>query len=337
MPTTIQFRRGTAAEWTSANSVLASGEPGFETDTLKFKIGDGTTAWNSLAYEGGGASAFTDLTDVPASYSGQAGKAVVVNGSADGLEFVTPSGGGGSSPYTMIARVDPNGDDGTGTVGDFMLPFQTVAAAVAAIEALSDLPNRYYVDIGVNYFDEDITTSLRELALLGYDASNAGITSITFTDSLLINFVVIGCVCYSVDANLSSNGLNVIPLNGAYVGNVTNTGSGTYINVGGSSYIGGQCENVTSNGGPVTLEGLSFAGTIDAGGGDITVKNCMPGNPDYVGGSNILEINSVGSNCTVSLSLIKVTAANDLTLYDSRIYGANGASGTTTNTDYFLS
>jgi len=50
MATRIQFRRGTAAEWTAANPVLAQGEMGVELDTLKFKIGDGTTAWNSLDY-----------------------------------------------------------------------------------------------------------------------------------------------------------------------------------------------------------------------------------------------------------------------------------------------
>ena len=46
----IQLRKGTAAAWTSANPVLLSGEVGFETDTLKLKIGDGTTSWTSLAY-----------------------------------------------------------------------------------------------------------------------------------------------------------------------------------------------------------------------------------------------------------------------------------------------
>jgi hypothetical protein len=48
----IQFRRGTASEWTSANPTLAVGEMGLETDTDLFKIGDGTTAWNSLGYGG---------------------------------------------------------------------------------------------------------------------------------------------------------------------------------------------------------------------------------------------------------------------------------------------
>jgi hypothetical protein len=52
--TQIQVRRGTAAQWTSANPTLASGEWGFESDTGKVKIGDGTTAWNSEPYIGAG-------------------------------------------------------------------------------------------------------------------------------------------------------------------------------------------------------------------------------------------------------------------------------------------
>lgn len=46
----IQVRRDLAANWTNANPTLAQGEMGLETDTLKIKYGDGSTAWNSLAY-----------------------------------------------------------------------------------------------------------------------------------------------------------------------------------------------------------------------------------------------------------------------------------------------
>ena len=48
----IQLRRDTAANWTSSNPTLASGEIGLETDTDQFKVGDGTTAWASLGYGG---------------------------------------------------------------------------------------------------------------------------------------------------------------------------------------------------------------------------------------------------------------------------------------------
>ena len=48
--TVLKLRNGTAAQWTSTNPTLAKGEMGVETDTNKFKFGDGTTAWTSLPY-----------------------------------------------------------------------------------------------------------------------------------------------------------------------------------------------------------------------------------------------------------------------------------------------
>jgi hypothetical protein len=45
-------RRGTAAAWTAANPTLALGEIGAETDTLRFKVGTGSTTWTALSYYG---------------------------------------------------------------------------------------------------------------------------------------------------------------------------------------------------------------------------------------------------------------------------------------------
>lgn len=50
MANRIQLRRGTAAQWTAANPVLAQGEPGVESDTGKMKFGNGVTAWLALPY-----------------------------------------------------------------------------------------------------------------------------------------------------------------------------------------------------------------------------------------------------------------------------------------------
>ena len=50
MATRMQQRRGTAAQWTAADPVLGAGEIGFETDTGKFKMGDGTSSWTELYY-----------------------------------------------------------------------------------------------------------------------------------------------------------------------------------------------------------------------------------------------------------------------------------------------
>lgn len=60
--TQIKLRRDTSANFTSKNPVLGVGEPAYETDTKKLKIGDGTTAYNSLDYfssDGGGSTNIT--------------------------------------------------------------------------------------------------------------------------------------------------------------------------------------------------------------------------------------------------------------------------------------
>lgn len=50
MATQFKLRRDTASTWASVNPVLAQGEPGFESDTGKLKIGNGLSAWNALNY-----------------------------------------------------------------------------------------------------------------------------------------------------------------------------------------------------------------------------------------------------------------------------------------------
>lgn len=57
------------------------------------------SAW-AVAPDDAGASAFTQLTDAPSSYSGHANKYVAVNASANGLTFVNPPSGGSPSVIT---------------------------------------------------------------------------------------------------------------------------------------------------------------------------------------------------------------------------------------------
>jgi len=49
----FQFRKAKASEWESVNPVLRVGEPGYDTDSKKHKIGDGVTAWNDLSFQEG--------------------------------------------------------------------------------------------------------------------------------------------------------------------------------------------------------------------------------------------------------------------------------------------
>jgi hypothetical protein len=66
MSTRMQQRRGTSSQWTSANPKLASGEIGFETNTGKFKIGDGEQFWNDLGYYASAAELQSIIAGAPA-------------------------------------------------------------------------------------------------------------------------------------------------------------------------------------------------------------------------------------------------------------------------------
>jgi|TARA_R110002153_G_scaffold123015_7_gene269051 hypothetical protein len=82
--TVIKLRRGTAAQWTAANSVLAAGEMGVETDTDRSKFGDGTTAWTSLGYTVGDSSGvgtveWTSVQNKPATFAPSAHDHVKAN------------------------------------------------------------------------------------------------------------------------------------------------------------------------------------------------------------------------------------------------------------------
>lgn len=74
---TLRLRGDTAANWTAANPVLSSRQPGFETNTGQIKIGDGVTAWNSLPYRftaaawGGITGTLSDQTDLNTALNGK--------------------------------------------------------------------------------------------------------------------------------------------------------------------------------------------------------------------------------------------------------------------------
>lgn len=110
MPIQIQLRRGTAAEWTAADPTLAQGEMGLETDTGKFKVGDGLTAWTSLAYSSGpaGPTGATGATGAP----GADGVGVPTGGAAgqilakiDGTDYNTEWAAGMTNPMTTAGDV----------------------------------------------------------------------------------------------------------------------------------------------------------------------------------------------------------------------------------------
>ena len=92
--TRIQLKHGLAASWDSKNPVLLAGEMGIETDTLKMKVGDGTSNWKALGYLG------ADANDILA----------IINENRDSCTTVTVAEGQ-SDAEALATIADPkNGD-----------------------------------------------------------------------------------------------------------------------------------------------------------------------------------------------------------------------------------
>lgn len=60
----IQMWSKSSSDWTSDDDVLLEGQAGFENDTYKIKIGDGSTSWNSLPYVGSAGVTSIDINGV---------------------------------------------------------------------------------------------------------------------------------------------------------------------------------------------------------------------------------------------------------------------------------
>jgi len=104
--TTIQFRRDTAANWTSADPTLAQGELGLETDTGKYKIGDGSTAWTSLAYGPVLVDLGTPSSGNLSNCTGYEGTAIASTGETGGIKFLREDGDGTCSWQTIAGGGD---------------------------------------------------------------------------------------------------------------------------------------------------------------------------------------------------------------------------------------
>jgi hypothetical protein len=97
--TKIQMRQGTATEWTTANPILANGENGYETDTKKFKIGDGTSTWSALDYFTSSSNTLTQFGSTTSTRTN-----LIVNPSFEGGSVTGWGGPAGWGTTTSQAR-----------------------------------------------------------------------------------------------------------------------------------------------------------------------------------------------------------------------------------------
>jgi hypothetical protein len=99
MATQFKFRRDTSLNWATRNPVLASGEPGLETDTGKLKIGNGSSTWTQLGYfAGSGSGGNTGYTGSAGAIGYAGSRGVAGYNGSNGLPGYT--GSTGSAGYT---------------------------------------------------------------------------------------------------------------------------------------------------------------------------------------------------------------------------------------------
>lgn len=153
MANKIQFRRDTASGWTSADPTLSSGEFGFESDTNRFKIGDGSTAWSSLTYLDGmstGGGTFTgDVTFQGTSYD------VLWDVSQSSMEWADNAKATFGDSRDLQIFHDGNSvikDDGTGDLelrGDNTISLMNAAGTEYKLRAYTDGAVNLYYDNSV--------------------------------------------------------------------------------------------------------------------------------------------------------------------------------------------
>jgi hypothetical protein len=176
--TQIQIRRGTAAQWTSTNPTLASGEQGFETDTGKFKIGNGSTAWTSLAYAAGTGT----VTSITAG-TGLSGGTITSTGTiAIDSTVATLTGTQTLTNKTLTTPVIASISN-SGTV---TLP--TGSVTLASLTGTETFTNKTLTDAKIN---------------LGFDAETASYTAVLANSSQVVTMSNASANTFSIPTNAS--------------------------------------------------------------------------------------------------------------------------------------
>lgn len=188
----IQVRRGTAAaganQWT--NQVLYAGEVGYETDTGRFKIGDGVTAWGSLEYAAVAASDFTAGSGISVS-TGTNGSTVTISLSdptiqvSDITDFNT--GVSGLLPVKNVSA--GSGISVSSTDGNFTVSLSDPTIQVGGITDFVDGVNDRVADlltagsgVQLTYTDSGNDSSSLQIAITGVSLSGHTHTASNITD-----------------------------------------------------------------------------------------------------------------------------------------------------------
>ena len=282
MPTKIQLRRDTAADWTSNNPTLAAGEFGWESDTNRFKIGTGSAAWNSLEY----ADTLKTLGDLGITGS-------TISAPSNGDLTLTTSGSGKvniSGAYTLPSSdgsasqvLQTNGAGvlsfGSVSVGDFSFVGSTMSSPSNADITLSPGGTGNVVAGALTFNGTTISAADSSKITIAEPLDITGVTTITGATTLSTSLTLAsGATVTGIadEDNFSSNSATQLATQQsikAYVDNeIANVSVGDLTFTG--STIGAPSNadlTLTSSNGNVVIEVIRIAGTT------ISTEDSTPG------------------------------------------------------------
>lgn len=203
LKTRIVLRNDTAAKWTEINPTLKAGEFGIENDTNKFKIGNGTSAWNDLPY-GAQSDVEVDATmveftqDITATY--EFGKYKPSNGSV-----VIPANGKTVQEFFMEALAEEKDPEVTQPSASVNCP------QAKAYEVGTKVTPSFTVSLNAGNYEFGPATGVTATSYSVTDtnsspaiSSNTGsFAELTVTDSM--NYKINATVGHSAGANPKTN------------------------------------------------------------------------------------------------------------------------------------
>jgi hypothetical protein len=238
----IQIRRGGSGLWASTNNglgpVLSAGEFGYETDTGRIKIGDGSTIWNNLPYSfltyddlvSGNGITLTQLTNS----SGQ-----VTGISIAGASTTTVAGGTGIHVTSVGSTYTVNVSGLTSSnIGDFndAVDARVTAASISSEQVLDIVSSGIVGTSGIDAWYDDNGTGYLYLSVTGLKLSNIGdvtssATEVNYLDGTILGTVV-GSKALAVDSNKDISGFRDVGIdrNLTVGGNLIVNGTTTTVN-----------------------------------------------------------------------------------------------------------